>query len=494
MWPNSLRGRILILMLIAVSLPVLAAGYFTTITAENALIAEKQQKLFGAARILDEYLDGNYDDILSKAGQLNGDRETKIRILNENLKGYTDKVAEAYPGIGVGYYSRELDAIITYGPSREYADKVGLPISATHEGRIVMETGIERVQEAKLVRGHIMNAMHPIIRNGTIIGYIWANELIEDIQAQKGAMKVHIYVIIVVGLVIATIGTAYLENRVLRDIDYIKTGLLRIRADLNQRLPPLAGELGEIASAINELVKNLAEKKKLEEQVHRTESLAAVGEMAAGLAHEIRNPLMAIRGFSQLISEGDLSEEQRGHVGIIIKETSRMNNLIEELLRLAKPVTNEAKRLNINMILENVLVLLEHKIRRGKIEIHRQFAQHIPDIMADYEQIKQAFLNIIINAIQAVDNNGVIKIITLYNCSTNNVQASIIDNGAGIEPENISRLFDPFFTTKANGTGLGLFVSQRLVQNWQGMIEVHSILGQGSTFIVTLPAAGENIE
>ena len=122
------------------------------------------------------------------------------------LAGYTDLVAQAYPGIGVGYYDRELDAIITYGPSKIYADKVGLPISASHEGRIVMNTGLPRIQEGDLVRGPIMNAMHPVVRNHQVIGYIWANELTVDIEAQLSSMLWQIAWTILACLIIGSVG------------------------------------------------------------------------------------------------------------------------------------------------------------------------------------------------------------------------------------------------------------------------------------------------
>jgi hypothetical protein len=177
MIPKSLRSWLLILVIIVAGLPVLLSSYYIVNTVTRGMVEEKQQKLFGATKMLDYYLAGTYDDILKKNNAQNADKATKIKILNQELRTYTNDVARAYPGIGVGYYCQELDAIITYGPSDIYDDKVGLPISTNHEGRIVMTTGVPRVQEGELVRGQIMNAMSPVIRNNVIIGYVWANEL-----------------------------------------------------------------------------------------------------------------------------------------------------------------------------------------------------------------------------------------------------------------------------------------------------------------------------
>ena len=168
--PKSLRNRLFLLLFIVAGIPIVLSGYSIARTAVDAMVAEKQQKLFGAARMLDQHLTGTYVDILQRHEAQNLSREAKISLLNSELAQFTDAVSQAYPGIGVGYYNRELDAIITYGPSNIYADKVGLPIGNSHEGRIVMATGVPRIQEGDLVRGQIMNAMHPLVRGQTVIG------------------------------------------------------------------------------------------------------------------------------------------------------------------------------------------------------------------------------------------------------------------------------------------------------------------------------------
>ncbi|MBP2659608.1 MAG: signal transduction histidine kinase, nitrogen specific, NtrB, partial [Firmicutes bacterium] len=149
--------------------PILLIGYTVKIQAEKALLQEKQIKLFGIARLLDYHLGNGFDTILSERHMLDEKRSDKIKTLNERLASYTDIVAEVNTGIGVGYYSKELDAIITYGPSDTYANKVGISIEELHPGRKVMETGQSMVQFGKLVRGNIMNVMLPIERNGEIV-------------------------------------------------------------------------------------------------------------------------------------------------------------------------------------------------------------------------------------------------------------------------------------------------------------------------------------
>ncbi|SDF86513.1 ATP-binding protein [Sporolituus thermophilus] len=488
MRPTSLRSKLLLLMVIVVALPIVGAGYFMMVSAEDALVAEKQQKLFGAARLLDLHLTGDYEDILRRHGAQSASRETKIAVLNRELAKFTDEVARAYPGIGVGYYSRDLDAIITYGPSAVYADKVGLAIGDSHEGRLVMATGVPRVQEGELVRGAIMNAMYPIIRGGRVIGYIWANELTSDIAAQIGAMKRHIYLTVLFGLLLGIAGVVYVVKRLGSDIEAIKTGVLRLKHDLSEPVPVAGGEVGEIAAAINEMARELAERKKLEAQVQRAERLAAIGEVAAGLAHEIRNPLMAVKGFAQLLKEDITPAEQAEYSDIIVRETERLDRLIEQLLCFARPAATQVAPTDVKEVVESTLLLVDTKRRRSHIEIIRDLDGPLPPVLVDGEQLKQVLLNIILNAIQAIEQKGIIRVSAKPAADV--LHLTVADTGCGIAPENMGKLFDPFFTTKENGTGLGLAVAHRLVENWNGRILVESTPGQGSTFTLVLPTTG----
>lgn len=488
MIPKSLKSWLIILVIIVAGLPVLLSSYYIVNTVTEGMMEEKQQKLFGAAKMLDYYLAGTYDDILRKKGAQAADKATQIAILNQELRAYTNDVARAYPGIGVGYYCRELEAIITYGPSDIYDNKVGLPISDTHEGRIVMTTGIPRIQEGDLVRGKIMNAMVPVIRNNTIIGYVWANELTENVETQVNAITRHIYWAMAVSLIVGITGIAFLLIHLMRDIKRIKKGLMNIKEDLSYKIVPPSGEIGEIAMAINDMAHDLEEKKILEEQVQRADRLAVIGEMAAGLAHEIRNPLMAIKGFSQLQNEDIMLSERQEYNDIIIHEVDRMNHLTEELLGFSRPILDLVTRTNVNEVLKNTLVLAEIRAHGTEVVFKHELTPLLPAVMANEEQLKQVFLNILINAIQAMDKKGTITISSGYEEVAGKVRVSVTDTGPGIEPGNIKKMFDPFFTTKANGTGLGLAVAKHLMLSWNGVILVESKVNRGSTFTLIFPA------
>jgi len=488
--PGTLRNRLFLLIILVAGLPIVFSGYLIARTSIDAMVAEKQQKLFGAARMLDNELDGSYEEILRRHGASNAERAVQVATLNKVLAPFTDDVARAYPGIGVGYYSIDLDAIITYGPSTIYADKVGLPIGESHQGRIVMATGIPRIQEGDLVRGQIMNAMHPIARGGRVIGYVWANELTVDITAQINAISWQIAGAILLCLVIGSIGVALVVGDLAKDIEGINLGVRKIREDLEYRLQPLKGEVGEIATAINEMAQALGAQKKLEEQVQRADRLSLIGEMTAGMAHEIRNPLMAIRGFAQLQGEDATAPEQKEYNEIIVREVDRMNQLIEQLLYFSRPTLAHLSNVDVNNVMKNSLILVEMRAKHSRTFFEVDMEAGLPQVTANEEQLEQVFLNILINAIQAVDNDGVIKITSRRHDELAQVWVSVADSGSGIEPANMDKLFDPFFTTKETGTGLGLSVAHHIMEIWGGSIAVESVLGEGSVFTLIFPVTG----
>ena len=485
---TSFRARLLLLTILLGALPVLASSLFITLRTEQALVWEKQQKLFGITRVLDQHLQSSYDVLLAQSSRSDWGREERIAFLNRALARYTDEIANAYPGVGVGYYSKQLDAIVTYGPSSVYGHTVGIPISQDHQGRLVMESGEDRVQEGALVRGRIMNAMHPIVREGQIIGYIWANELTEDIQSQVGEMKKSIYIASVIGLLVGLFGVALIVDNLTAGINMIKKGVFHLQDDLDYRLPKLPAELGEISVAVNRLGDELLAKRQLEAQVQRAERLAAVGEMAAGLAHEVRNPLMSIRGFAQLLQEDNINRSQKEYLEIIVRETERMNALIEQLLYYARPVVNRIDNVEINAVVQNVKKLVESQTKAKNIQVVTRLKKDLPPVACDAEQLKQVLLNIVINAIQSIETNGRIRIASVYLPEQQRVELRIEDNGQGIPPAHHERIFDPFFTTKEQGTGLGLSVAFRLMETWGGTIQVESEPGAGSSFVLSFPA------
>ena len=258
--PHTLRSRLMLALAPIIGLIILGGGYLLALNSKDALLQEKQQHLLGITRMLLGELQrhGGYELIETQTGSHKQPANERIRILNARLTEVTDRIAAAFPGVGLGFYHRELDAIITYSPSQEFRDKVGVRIAPEHPGRQVMTQGIALVSSGLQVRGEIMNAMTPIIADGQVTGYIWANELLADIDRQVSEMQRSILAYASLALLLTLLAVYLVVRRLTRDVATIKAGLERMSQDLAQRIPPLRGESGEVAAAINTLAASLA--------------------------------------------------------------------------------------------------------------------------------------------------------------------------------------------------------------------------------------------
>lgn len=230
---------------------------------------------------------------------------------------------------------------------------------------------------------------------------------------------------------------------------------------------------------------DLREKRLLEAQVLQANRLAGLGELAAGVAHEIRNPLTAIKGYTQVLDE-ELSEEdpKREYTAVIVKEVNRLDRIVRELLVFARPAASRFEWVTIQDVLEETLVLVDHAALRRRIDLQKDYAEHVR-AEVDKEQVKQIFLNLVLNAVQAIPDDGVVRIST--RTEKDHIRICVADSGVGILPEHEAKLFDPFFTTRENGTGLGLAIVHQLVELHQGEVVVNSQRGTGTEFQVRLP-------
>jgi len=525
------------------------------------------------------------------------DREAALKHLNATLAPFTDLIADANPGVGVGYYSRALNAIVTYGPSRQYGDTVGRTIPPHHPGWRVLETGKMAVETGPQVRGQIMNAMWPIVRDGAVIGYIWANELSDDVERQAAAMDSAILAVSIIGILLGLLLTHVLSQRLAQQIKGITAGLTAMRTNLGHAIQPPPGEIGEIAVEVNAMaralldarsltenillsiadgviavdrdgrvtsinpaaqqmigmsaaavigrpyqslfdghahfasalldtlqtgrehvgvtldlplprqvltvnvsssllrdshgngigavvvLKDLTEQHRLKTQIMRADRLAALGELMAGVAHEIRNPLTSIRGFMQFLEGCDDIKEWQSYAPLIIRQVDSLNRIISELLEFGRPRPPLIRPVQVNDVIREVLLLSGGK---SGVQVVTELSAHLPLIDGDGEALKQAVLNLIINAIQAMpETGGTIRIATALDGDT--AAVTVADDGVGIAPENLEKVFDPFFSTKPTGTGLGLAMVHRIVDAHFGAIAIASTPGSGTVVTLRFP-------
>lgn len=255
---------------------------------------------------------------------------------------------------------------------------------------------------------------------------------------------------------------------------------------------PLFDEAGKIVGVIAS-ARDVTELKRLEQQVTQSEKLAAMGQMIAGVAHELNNPLTAILGVSELLRERVTDEGTRRQLELAHRQARRAANIVQSLLAFARPAAPKRAPLNLNEIIQRALHLHDYSLRKNQIVVDFVPRAHLPPVMGDSSQMIQVFLNLITNAEQAireVRERGTLRV--RLSSSGNTVEATFEDDGPGIPPDALPRIFDPFFTTKrpGRGTGLGLSISMAILREHDGNLEAQSTPGHGAVFTVSLPIAG----
>lgn len=226
------------------------------------------------------------------------------------------------------------------------------------------------------------------------------------------------------------------------------------------------------------------------ERMKRVERLSAVGQLSAGLAHEIRNPLASIAGAVGIIERNSDSESKRGEcLSIIKRETDRLNRLLTSFLDFARPRAPRYQTIDLSSALDSVIALATHAVDRKPIVLRKETPVNLPAFECDPEQLKQVLLNLLINAIQASPNGS--NVVLSARCEGSKVFIQVKDEGAGIAPEIREKIFDPFFTTKESGTGLGLSVAHQIIEQHGGILTAEANADKGMTFSVVLPLERE---
>jgi PAS domain S-box-containing protein len=257
---------------------------------------------------------------------------------------------------------------------------------------------------------------------------------------------------------------------------------------------PVLGDNGEIIGTVN-IIKDVTEFRQMEQRLIMTDRLASIGELVAGIAHELNNPLTGVIGFSQLLMEKDVSDDIKEDIGIVFGEAQRAARIIRDLLTFARKHAPVKQPSQINNILEDVLRLRAYEEKVNNIEVITHFNNNLPEIMIDYFQMQQVFLNIIINAEYfMIDAHKGGTLIISTEVTKGLVRITFNDDGPGIPPENLKKIFDPFFTTKevGKGTGLGLSICHGIVTEHGGQMYAKSGHGKGTTFIIDLPLEKTN--
>jgi two-component system sensor histidine kinase AtoS len=261
-----------------------------------------------------------------------------------------------------------------------------------------------------------------------------------------------------------------------------------VRISTTPMLAPDGQPTGAVA-----VLHDLTPARLLDDSLRRMDRLASIGTLSASMAHEVKNAMVAIKTFVDLLIK---KNQDAALADVVGKEMRRIDSIVSQMLRFAGPAKPAFTQIHVHHLLEESLCLVQHHLEGRRIRLVRDFQADPDTLRGDLYQLEQAFLNLFFNALEAMGANGELRVSTELlpaggpdTPRAPALRVHVHDTGIGIAPENLDRLFDPFFTTKPNGTGLGLPITRRIVQEHQGAISVASELNQGTTFTLTLPSA-----
>jgi len=331
--------------------------------------------------------------------------------------------------------------------------------------------------------------------NNKIIGILYVGLLEAPyVRPQKAIINVFLVTIIITTLIVLAV-LFLLTQLILRPITrIIRMSDKVVKGDLSARVGMRpGGEMGNLCRAIDQMADAVEEREKqlkiaTSRQLSQSAKLASIGRLAAGIAHEINNPLTGVLTFAHLLQQNDkIDEQSKEDLGVIIRETTRVRGIVRGLLDFARESPPQKQWIDVNDVIAQTTTLVKSQKEFHKVTIVEDLGSDIPRILGDKNQLQQVFLNISLNACEAMEGGGTLKITT--SVAGSNVRVVFQDTGCGIKEEHLDDIFEPFFTTKppTKGTGLGLSVSYGIVQRHGGTIEVESVCGKGSTFTVVLP-------
>jgi len=259
------------------------------------------------------------------------------------------------------------------------------------------------------------------------------------------------------------------------------------RVILNESTFPIKDEDDNIIQVIS-YIKDITHVVKLEDKLLYSERLAGIGKLAAGVAHEVRNPLGNIKAAAQLCLDKCKSDKQiRRYLNVMLRNTERINKVIKDLLNLAKPHKASFKMGCIDRIIDSLCDLANARCLKQRVRLSKRFPRTLPQILLDEKLLKEAFLNLIFNALDAMPNGGRLAINAYYEHNDEEIVMTFCDSGCGISEDNVGRVFDPFFTTKKEGTGLGLSLTRQIIEFHKGKIHIKSKPDFGTEVTVRLP-------
>lgn len=442
--------------------------------------------------------------------------DKKGKVVFSNISGEIGSVIGKHADECIMCHNSESPGVDSENPTIG-SESQGISTSTMNRSRIITtRSGKEALGFTKAIYNQsacFTASCHFHDKNDTVLGLLDISVSLEMLRKKSHEYRLVFVMLtclllLMFGMLVIILTHYFVDIPVRR---LVRHSALVALGDLETRVPVTSkDELGELSEAVNDMTESLGKADKelkgwadslenkveersrelmfMEEQLRRSEKLASLGTLAAGVAHEINNPLTGILLYASILnSDKRLDPALLPDVVRVISETQRCAGIVRNLLEFSRESLPEKEVIALDEILDEVVTFFHKQPDFKNIVIRKNYGSDLPPISVDPNQIRQVFMNLVINAGQALHHGGNLEISTY--CSTNgkHVCAGFKDNGDGIPEENLTRIFDPFFTTKSEGTGLGLSISYGIIESNGGKIEVTSTLGEGTTFIVKLP-------
>ncbi len=466
-------------------------GYLETYRENRSLVTEMENK----AKVLTRSISRQYIDAIVK-----NDEVIMTRLADELWSG------------------EELESVSLYNPNGRCLWHLhsNLKDDRLPEGKVgKLKDGADFLSNRTLFRNvPVHEVIIPLNRKGELYGFLKVDYSLREFYDRLNG-SYYLLVMVTAAFVIASISCTWLTtNTMIRPLDFLTEGVKKVsQGDFTTHIASSsAKELVALTENFNQMVTKLRDTRteldcyqaSLEENIMRiraeleethrklahSEKLAGIGRLAAGVAHEINNPLTSIRMLSQLLLDRMKQGEDQENLEEILKQSLRCEKIVKGLLSFARGRKVHHRTIDINSILKSSTNFLSKQKTFNNIELIKKLNAVPVFVEGDSEQMEEVFTNILLNAVDSMDGKG--KLIVEDSASNGVIKIAITDTGCGIPEENLNRIFDPFYTSNNGhqGTGLGLSISYGIVREHQGTIEVESQVGKGSTFTVCLPAKG----
>ncbi|SHE87719.1 Signal transduction histidine kinase [Desulfofundulus australicus DSM 11792] len=489
--PRSFRLQVISIVAVLLIVPVLVMIYdilFASRT-DDQLIRDMQHRLGALGDHLGEQLEAC---VLEKSRD--NPRIDLTGYVVDEFNRLTVPLVRSHPGIRCGLYITGQERIWVQGFLHEYRPRqpetpekrMERIFKEAEEGiNAVLAGGQPITRVGQTWDDQFLEYLVPVRVQGKVVAVVWVEERLHPLFARSARARLLLRYATLGIFSFAVVATLASLLSLIRGVDRLKKGVRELEKNLAARVPEMPGELGEIGRTINHMAASLEEKEQLVEHLRRSEHLAALGRLVADIAHELRAPIGIMQSTVEVIKPSLVkNEEMKEPLSIIEEQISRLHGLVGELLNFGRPGSG-MRELNLNDLISEVTASSNTYFLQNGVELNLSLAEGLPPVKGNGDKLQQVFLNLIVNAVQAMPGGGRLDIETFT--SYDGVCAVFKDTGEGIPPEDLDHIFQPFFSRKAKGSGLGLAISQEIVRIHGGTIRVDSRPGQGTAFTVCLP-------